>query len=49
MPESEFNAVSYIMGYESGKTEGTKQVVIEEGITCTDDGNANITITAGGN
>lgn len=49
MPESEFDVVSYIMGYGSGKTEGGKQVVIEEGITCTDDGNANITITAGGN
>lgn len=44
-----FDATSYIIGYESGKEAGKSDVVIEDGITCTDDGNANITITAGGN
>lgn len=36
---------SYIMGLEDGKEKATGTVVIENGITCTDDGNANITIT----
>ena len=44
-----FDATSYIIGYEYGKEAGTSNVVIEGEVTCTDDGNANITITAGGN
>lgn len=40
-----FDDTSYIMGYTSGKTAGKSDVVIESGITCTDDGNGNITIT----
>lgn len=31
--------------YEMGKTDGKGEVVIEGGVTCTDDGNGNITIT----
>ena len=37
--------ISYVMGLEDGIEEGTGTVVIENGITCTDDGDANITIT----
>ena len=48
-----FDTVSYIMGqgngyekgYGSGVEAATGVVVIENGITCTDDGNGNITIT----
>ena len=39
-----FNVTSYMIGYKSGKTAGTGQIIIESGITCTDDGEANITI-----
>lgn len=37
--------VSYILGLIKGKAEGAGNVIIEGGITCTDDGNGNITIT----
>lgn len=37
--------LSYILGFESGQSKGASTVVIEGGITCTDDGEANITIT----
>lgn len=37
-----FDAVSYIMGYESGKDV---QIVEMTDVTCTDDGEGNITIT----
>ena len=40
-----FDVVSYIMGFKKGVVEGTGDVVIENGIVCTDDGNCNITIT----
>lgn len=40
-----FDIVSYLMGLVKGKKEGSKEVVITGGITCTDDGDANITIT----
>lgn len=40
-----FDISSYIMGKEDGIDEGQGTVVIESGITCTDDGNGNITIT----
>lgn len=36
-----FDVVSYLLG----KTAGSSSVVIESGITCTDDGDGNITIT----
>lgn len=39
----------YLLGLLRGKKAGEKHVVIDSGVTCTDDGNANITITAGGN
>lgn len=38
----------YLLGFIRGKAAGTKHVVIDSGITCTDDGNANITITQEG-
>lgn len=47
--------LSYLLGYSSGKSAGKGIVIIQdEGITCTDDGEGNITITtedaeAGGN
>lgn len=44
-----FDTASYIMGYETGKDAGKSDITIEDDITCTDDGNANITITTGGN
>lgn len=37
--------VSYILGLIKGKSMGASHVIIEGGITCTDDGNGNITIT----
>ena len=40
-----FNFISYILGFIKGKSEGSKNVVIEGAINCTDDGNGNITIT----
>ena len=48
-----FDIVSYIIGekggygkgYEQGLEDGSGDIVIESGITCTDDGNGNITIT----
>ena len=44
-----FDAASYIMGHVKGEAKGVEEatgtVVIENGITCTDDGNGNITIT----
>lgn len=44
-----FDTVSYIIGYKGGynkgEVEGASMVVIEGGVTCTDDGNGNITIT----
>jgi hypothetical protein len=40
-----FDAVSYIIGYESGKD--VQIVEVTGDITCTDDGEANITITEG--
>lgn len=40
-----FDEVSYIIGYQKGKKAGTENIVIEGGVTCTDDGNGNITIT----
>lgn len=39
--------MSYIIGHVGGEKEGTKHVEIESGITCTDDGQGNITITEG--
>ena len=41
-----FNFLSYILGFIKGKSEGSKNVVIEGGINCTDantDGNIVIT------
>lgn len=38
-----FDAVSYIMGFESGKD--VQIVEIQGDITCVDDGDGNITIT----
>lgn len=40
-----FDIISYILGLEKGRGEGN--VVIEGSVTCTDDGNGNITITEG--
>lgn len=40
-----FDIVSYLIGLVKGKKEGSKNVVIEGAINCTDDGNGNITIT----
>ena len=40
-----FDAVSYIIGYESG--QDVQIVEVTGDITCTDDGEANITITEG--
>ena len=37
--------ISYIMGFVKGKAKGASAVIIEGGITCTDDGSGNITIT----
>ena len=37
-----FDILSYVMGVEAG---GKENVVIESGITCTGDGEGNITIT----
>lgn len=39
--------VSYILGHTKGKADGASDVVIEGSITCTDDGNGNITVTEG--
>ena len=35
----------YLLGFLRGKAAGTRHVVIDSGITCTDDGSGNITIT----
>ena len=48
-----FDAVSYIIGnkkgygdgYEQGVIDGASDIVLTGSITCTDDGNGNITIT----
>ena len=40
-----FDIKAYIMGLIRGKAEGEKNVVITGAVTCTDDGNGNITIT----
>lgn len=40
-----FDIVSYLIGLVKGKKEGSKNVVIEGAINCTDDGYGNITIT----
>lgn len=37
--------VSYILGYESGKNNGSTAVEITGSINCADDGQGNITIT----
>lgn len=37
--------ISYIIGYTSGQTEGAGEVTIDGNLTCTDDGEGNITIT----
>lgn len=37
--------VAYLLGFFKGKAIGVQEVVIEGGITCTDDGNGNVTIT----
>lgn len=34
-----------ILSYEMGRVKGQGEVVIEGGVTCTDDGDGNITIT----
>lgn len=39
--------VSYILGHIKGKSDGQSDVVITGAITCTDDGNGNVTITEG--
>lgn len=44
-----FDAISYLMGHTKGVEDGTGVIVIEEGITCTDDGSGNITITEDNN
>lgn len=43
-----FDSASYVMGHAAGKTAGKSIVVIEEGVTCADDGEGNITITSNG-
>lgn len=44
-----FDGASYAMGHikgvAQGLEEGRSEVTIENGISCTDDGNGNITIT----
>ena len=37
--------ILYLLGFGRGKEAGKSDVVIESGITCTDDGSGNITIT----
>lgn len=37
--------ISYIIGYTSGQAEGASEVTIDGNLTCTDDGEGNITIT----
>ncbi len=37
--------VAYLLGFIKGKAIGAQAVVIEGGISCTDDGNGNVTIT----
>lgn len=42
--------LSYIIGYTSGEAANSGVVDIEGGVTCTDDGEGNVTITEeGGN
>ena len=49
MPEVIFDPISYSIGkqrgYSEGLDDGAGVIEITSGITCTDDGNANITIT----
>lgn len=39
--------VSFLVGLIKGRREGEKNVTITGSITCTDDGDGNITITEG--
>ena len=45
MPEVIFDPISYSIGKRKGYQEGTGVIQITAGITCTDDGQGNITIT----
>ncbi len=40
-----FDMASYIMGHTDGEKSGAGEVIIESGITCTDDGEGNVTIS----
>lgn len=45
MNKENLDMTSYIIGYRAGNIIGQRQVIIQDGFTCADDGEGNITIT----
>ena len=43
--KNNLDMTSYLIGYYAGDETGKREVVISGAITCTDDGDGNVTIT----